>query len=157
MSKKFQQLNLSNAYLFSAALQDSDTCRLVLEIILGKEIKNLEVQAEHSILVSSDFRSIRLDIFAKDEFNVRYNIESQNYNKHNLAKRSRYHQAEMDKSSLKPKEDFNNLKPSYIIFICNYDPFNRNLYRYTFEHRCLELGFPIGRRDKMDISEYQGY
>lgn len=50
----------------------------------------------------------------------------------------------MDVSSLKPGEDFDDLKPSYIIFICTFAPFGRKLYQYTFEERCLELDFPLG-------------
>ncbi|MDE6064855.1 MAG: hypothetical protein K2G20_09795, partial [Lachnospiraceae bacterium] len=53
------------------------------------------------------------------------------------------HQAEMDLSSLKPGQDFKELKPSVIVFICSFDPFGKGLYRYTFEPRCLEADFPL--------------
>lgn len=148
MEKSFQELDLSNAFLFAAALEDPETCRLVLEIVLGGKVPPVNVHAEHSILVSSEFRSVRLDIYAKDELEVNYNVESQNKNEGNLPKRSRYYQAEMDVSSLKPGEDFHELKPSYIIFICTFDPFGRKLYRYTFEERCLERDFPLGDETK---------
>ena len=66
-------------------------------------------------------------------------MEAQNKNEGNLPKRSRYHQAEMDVSSLKPGQDFNDLKPGYVIFICTFDPFGKKLYRYTFEESILIL------------------
>lgn len=138
MKKPFKELDLSNAFLFAAALEDEETCQQVLEIILGFPISKVKVRAEHSLLFSSDFRSIRLDIYASDEMQVMYNIEMQNSDEKNIAKRSRYHQAEMDVMSLKPGEDFNDLKPSYVIFICAFDPFGYGLYRYTFEQKCLE-------------------
>lgn len=138
MKKPFKELDLSNAFLFAAALEDEETCQQVLEIILGFPISRVKVRAEHSLLFSSDFRSIRLDIYASDEMQVMYNIEMQNSDEKNIAKRSRYHQAEMDVMSLKPGEDFNDLKPSYVIFICAFDPFGYGLYRYTFEQKCLE-------------------
>ncbi|MCI9067636.1 MAG: Rpn family recombination-promoting nuclease/putative transposase [Lachnospiraceae bacterium] len=72
-----------------------------------------------------------------------YNLEMQNEDEHNLPKRSRFHQAEMDATSLKPSEGFSELKPSYVIFICTFDPFSHGLYRYTFENRCLEKDFPL--------------
>ncbi len=144
MKKTFQQLNLSNAFLFAAALEDEETCRLVLEIILGTRLSRVKVHPEQSILVSSDFRSIRLDIYASDETRVSYNVEAQNDDRRNLAKRSRYHQAEMDVASLKPGDDFNDLKPGYVIFICTFDPFGKGLYRYTFEERCLECDMGLG-------------
>lgn len=34
--KKFEQLNLQDAFLFSAALEDPETCRLILELFLGR-------------------------------------------------------------------------------------------------------------------------
>ena len=144
MKKTFQELNLSNAFLFAAALEDPDTCRLVLEIILDTKLPKVNVHAEQSILVSSDFRSIRLDIYASDEMQVSYNVEAQNDDRKNLAKRSRYHQAELDVASLKPGDDFNDLKPGYVIFICTFDPFGKGLYRYTFEERCLECDMGLG-------------
>lgn len=142
--KNFQDLNLSNAFLFAATMQDLDAFRLVLEMILGHPVGQVNVHAEHTVLFSSDYRSIRLDVYGNDALDVQYNVEAQNKNEKNLPKRSRYHQAEMDVSSLKPGEDFNSLKPSYVIFICTFDPFGDGLYRYTFEPRCLETGKPLG-------------
>lgn len=54
----------------------------------------------------------------------------------------------MDVTSLKPGQDFRDLKPGYVIFICTFDPFGRGLYRYTFEQRCLEQNFPLGDETK---------
>ena len=142
--KQFKDLDLSNAFLFAAALEDEETCRLVLECILGAPVGKVRVKAEHNILFSSDFRCVRLDVFASSEWNVDYNLEMQNIDEKNLPQRSRYHQAEMDLSSLKPGQDFKELKPSVIVFICSFDPFGRGLYRYTFEPRCLEANFPLG-------------
>ena len=148
MGKKFQDLDLSNAFLFAAALEDPQTCRLVLEIILGRKVPKVKVHTEHTILYNSEFRSVRLDVYAEDEFHVSYDLEMQNQNEKNLAKRSRYYQAEMDVSSLKPGEDFNRLKPSCIIYICTFDPFGKGLYQYVFEEYCKEAGLPLGDETK---------
>lgn len=143
MSKTFQELDLSNAILFAAALEDPETCQLVLEIILGKKISKVNVRAEHSVIVSSDFKSVRLDIYATDELQVNYNLEAQNANRGNLTKRTRLYQAEMDVSALKPGMDYEDLKPSYVIFICTFDPFGKELYRYTFSRRCEERNLDV--------------
>ena len=34
---------------------------------------------------------------------------------------------------------YKDLKKSYIVFFCTFDPFGKNLKRYTFENQCLEL------------------
>lgn len=142
--KKFQELNLNDAFLFAAALEDPETCRLVLELLLGRPVGPVKVRAERSMLYSKDFRYVRLDVFASDEVDVAYNLEMQNAHKSELPKRSLFHQAEMDVTALLPGQDFRELAPSYVIFICTYDPFSSGYYRYTFEERCVENGEPLG-------------
>ncbi len=144
MRKRFKDLDLNNSFLFAASLENPETCQLVLEIILGCKLPKVKVRAEHCVLVSSEFRSVRMDIYASSEMRVNYNVEAQNENQGNLPKRCRYHQAEMDVASLKPGDNFNDLRPSYVIFICTFDPFGKGLYRYTFEERCLECDIPLG-------------
>ncbi len=39
---------------------------------------------------------------------------------------------------LKKGKDYRKLKKSFIIFICNYDPFNKSRLVYTFRNRCDE-------------------
>lgn len=141
--KKFEELNLKDAFLFGAALEDPETCRLSLEVMLGRKIAEVTVHAEHTLFYNSDYRSIRLDIHATDENQDRYNVEMQTDDKKNLPKRSRFHQAELDVASLKPGEDFQKLRSGYVIFICDFDPFGKGLYRYTFENRCREEDFPL--------------
>lgn len=144
MRKPFKELNLSNAFLFAAALSDEETCQMVLELILGHEIPKVSVRTEYSILFSSDFKSVRLDVYASDCYQVAYNVEMQNDDRKNLSKRCRYHQAEMDVTSLKPGQDYRDLQPCFVIFICTYDPFGDGLYRYTVENICRETGKPFG-------------
>lgn len=142
--RKFQELNLSNAYLFAATMEDEGTCKITLEMLLERKIEKVVVHVEHSMLYSQDYRSIRLDVYASDETGSAYNMEMQGENEGNLPKRSRYHQAEMDVLSLKPGEDFNALGPNYVIFICCFDPFGKGLYRYTFTNKCTETGDELG-------------
>lgn len=141
--KKFQDLNLSDAFLFAAAMEDSEVCRLALEILLNRKIASVAVHTEHSMLYSSDYRSIRLDVYAQDDEGDNYNVEMQGENQGNLPKRSRYHQAKMDVMSIPPGADFNELRPNYVIFICTFDPFGEGLYQYTFENRCREKDIPL--------------
>lgn len=143
--QSFKDLNLSNAFLFALALNDPELCQIILELIIGKPLGPVKVETEKSILFSSDFRSIRLDVYAADQSHVDYDLEMQNEgDKYSLPKRSRLYQAEIDVKSLKPGDDFKSLGSSYIIFICTFDPFENNLYRYTFENNCQETGRPLG-------------
>lgn len=144
MGESFQKLNLTNAYLFAAALQDEEICRNLLEIVLNKEISRVKAHAEHTLFLDSDFKSVRFDVYASDEDEVSYDVEMQNDDARNLPKRCRYYQGEMAVTSLKPGEDYNQLKPSYIIFICSFDPFGKGRYQYVFEAYCREAGILLG-------------
>ena len=85
-----------------------------------------------------------MDVYAKDVVTeVSYNLEMQNNNEYNLPLRSRYYQAQIDVGSLEPGDKYTDLKPLYVIFICNFDPFGENLYRYTFSMQCEERDVPL--------------
>ena len=140
----FQELNLSDRFLFPAALEDPITCRLILECIVEEEIGELAIRTEYTRAYNSEFKCIRLDVYAKDVVTeVSYNLEMQNNNEYNLPLRSRYYQAQIDVGSLEPGDKYTDLKPLYVIFICNFDPFGENLYRYTFSMQCEERDVPL--------------
>ena len=140
----FQELNLSDRFLFPAALEDPIICRLILECIVEEKIGELAVKAEYTKLYNSEFKCIRLDVYAKDVITeVSYNLEMQNRNEYNLPLRSRYYQAQLDMGSLNPGDEYTDLKPLYVIFICNFDPFGEALYRYTFSMQCEEKNLPL--------------
>ena len=65
-------------------------------------------------------------------------MEVQTSDKKNLPRRMRYYQSTIDISILKQGVDYKELKASYVIFICNYDEFERGRYVYTFENTCRE-------------------
>ncbi len=153
--KKFCELNLTHAFMFAAAMTDSVVFRVTLEVLLGKTVKKVNVNVEHSLLFSSDSRNIRLDVYGDDETDE-YNVEMQGEDEGNLPKRSRYHQAEMDVLALKPGEDFNKLKPNTVMFICNFDPFGDGLYQYTYRNICVQNGRELGDETTKIFFNIQG-
>ena len=133
---------MNDEFLFPAALEDPITCRLVLECIIEEPIGELDIKVEYTKKYNPEFKYIRLDVYAKDLVTkLSYNLEMQNKNEHNLPLRSRYYQSQIDIGNLQPGEDYKSLKPVYVIFICNFDPFNKELYRYTFMMQCQEEDF----------------
>lgn len=94
---------------------------------------------EQEILNLSYFsKGIRLDIYVKDKENTIYNVEMQKVDNKNLLKRIRYYQSSIDYEMLKKGKDYNNLRDSYIIFICTFDPFKGNKNKYTIQKACKE-------------------
>ena len=56
----------------------------------------------------------------------------------NFPKRARYYRGMIDLNILEKGKDYNQLKKSYVIFICNYDPFSRGRCIYRFENLCID-------------------
>ncbi|MFI3237317.1 MAG: hypothetical protein R3Y47_04725 [Lachnospiraceae bacterium] len=97
----FKDLNLSNAYLFATTLADVEICKLVLETCIGKKLPDLKVaHTEHSVLMNSNFRSVRFDVYAKDVEEVSYDLEMQNKDIKELGLRSRFYQGQIDIQSI---------------------------------------------------------
>lgn len=78
-----------------------------------------------------------MDVFAKDEQNTCYDVEMQ-IEKDCLGKRTRYYHSHMDMELLESGSDYERLPGSFVIFVCDFDPFGKKKYCYTFENRCLE-------------------
>lgn len=137
--KPLSELTLLDRFLFACAMEDASMMQLILQIILGKEIKLTEFpQAEKELRTAPWLRSIRLDVITMDEAGV-YNTEVQKKNTGNLRRRSRFYQALIDSSLLAPGEiDFNGMPESTLITIAPFDLFGENRYCYTFRMKCEE-------------------
>lgn len=136
-----KDLNLANRFLFDEVMEDPETHRDVLSIILGKEISILKVnQTEKEGRLSPTIRSIRMDVFSMDEEETIYNTEMQEKRKMDLAKRSRYYQSLTDTGLLEPGiPNYNLLNDSFIIMIMPFDLFGYRKYVYTFKACCQEI------------------
>ena len=95
---------------------------------------------EKCFVYHPEYKGVRLDILAADEKNTHYNVEMQVFRKRKPGKRSRYYHSQIDMDLLRSGQDYEELPDSYVIFICNFDPFYRKKYRYTFDMTCREDG-----------------
>ena len=134
----WENLTLSNDFMFSKVMRDKEICRETLEILLDKKIGEIiYIDDQKTIDINYDAKSVRLDVYVEDENRI-YNIEMQVVNKKDLAKRSRYYQGMIDLNVIEKGEIYRDLKESIVIFICKFDPFGEGLSRYTFENICNE-------------------
>ena len=141
MSKKYEELDFTDDFFFCKILtKNKGLCKELLELILRIKIKKIVFMTEQKpIEITADARGIRLDVYVEDEHSTIYDIEMQPTKKSNLPKRSRYYQGMIDLNLIERGADFNELKKSFVIFICLEDPFKEGLHVYTFENRCKEL------------------
>lgn len=139
MKKTFQELTIKDPFMFAATMSDEEQCKAFLEIVLEMEIAQVSVITEKAIAYHPEYHGIRLDVLAVEEgINRRFNVEMQVKDKKNLPKRSRYYHSQLDMDALLTGVDYNHLPDTYVIFICDYDPFGDRLYRYTICNHCKE-------------------
>ena len=144
--RKFQELTIRDNFMFAAVMMRDDNCKKFLEMLLGIKIQKLEVSYEKSIIFNPEWKGVRLDIYADDENNTRYDIEMQ-VAEQDLGKRVRYYHSQMDMELLESGYEYRELSKAYVIFICDFDPFEKGRYCYTFENRCIE-DFSISMGDE---------
>ena len=139
MKKTFQELTIKDPFMFAATMSDEEQCKAFLEMVLEMEIAQVSVITEKTIAYHPEYHGIRLDVLAVEEgINRRFNVEMQVKDKKNLPKRSRYYHSQLDMDALLTGVDYNHLPDTYVIFICDYDPFGDRLYRYTICNHCKE-------------------
>lgn len=131
-------LTIKNDFMFGAVMINPENCKEFLERALEIEIDRVDVSREKSMIYHPDYKGIRLDVYAKDENNTCYNVEMQMTKKPALGRRSRYYQSQMDMDILLSGREYAELPDSYVIFICDFDPFGERKYRYTFQMQCKE-------------------
>lgn len=96
------------------------------------------IEPQRTMKSCFDTKGIRLDLYVEDENGIVYNVEVQTTRHRSLPKRMRYYQSAVDINVLSPGADYARLRKSYIIFICNHDPYGRGRVVYRFENRCIE-------------------
>ena len=137
--KRLEELEIWDDFMFGAVMSNKVLCKHLLEIILQKKIKDIQyTELQKTIDLQYDAKSIRLDVYVEDNLNSVYNIEIQTTAEKNLPKRSRFYQGMIDLNILNKGESYNKLKKSYVIFICNYDPFGKGQCFYRFENLCVD-------------------
>ena len=136
----WEELGISNDFLFGKVMQDAELCKEMLQRILPHlEIDHVEYpELQKGIKPDADAKSIRLDVYVRDGKGTVYDVEMQVTDTKELPKRTRYYQSLIDLQLIDKGQSYKALKPSYIIFICLFDLFEKGRHIYTFENICKE-------------------
>lgn len=136
-------LTLFDDELFSKVFDENiEATTLLLQIILEREdVEVLSVKGQEE-LKSPIYggRTIRLDVRAKFADGTHVNIEVQRNTEGSHIRRARYHSSNLDVRMLKKGHDFQTLKDSYVIFICENDKFQKGLPIYHIDRCICETG-----------------
>ena len=140
--KTLQDLTIKDNFLFGAVMSVEENCKGFLEMVLGFSIAQVVVSKEKSIVYHPEYKGVRLDIYAEDENHTHYSVEMQMKKKTALGKRSRYYHSQMVMEALTSGEDYETMPDTFVIFVCDFDPFGEHLYCYTFGNECREKKVP---------------
>ena len=130
----WEELSISNDFLFGKVMQNPELCKELLQRILPDlKIDHIEYpELQKNIKQDIDAKSVRLDVYVKDEKAVVLSDTKE------LPKRSRYYQSMIDLQLIDKGQYYNELNRSYVIFICPFDAFGKGRHIYTFENICKE-------------------
>ena len=145
--KQYEDLDFSDDFMFSKLLyDDKEKCREILHRILGEEIPTI-FYSDYQETINNGYnaKGVRLDILAKDINGNTHDIEMQVEIQKDIPKRCRYYHSMIDMDQLKKGEYYNELKPTYVIFICKNGikpGMDKAIYKY--EYRTLKDNLTLG-------------
>ncbi len=119
------ELPLSNDFMFGAVMRNEEVCKLFLEALLGREIKEIKfIDRQKDLGDSYDYHGIRLDVYLNDEEGTVFNVEIQVTINDDLPRRVRFYQSGIDRSELSKGANYESLSETFIIFVCDFDYFH---------------------------------
>ena len=117
-NREFQELTIIDNFMFITVMQDPKNSKGFLEMLFGVPIDRIEVSGETEFNYHPKHRSVRLDVYIKDENNTRYNIEMQAFRKDSIVKRTRYYHSQIDMNLISTGTKYKDLPDTFVIFIC---------------------------------------
>ena len=140
----------TNDKIFMNVMRSPKICRALLELILpNEEIGAIRIKKSDNPFVDNsaideeaDAHGVRFDAFVESS-KLWADIEMQTSDGLELDIRARYYHANMDLDFLEQGRPYDDLKPSYVIFICIFDRFKRDEPVYFFRSWDVEKGLPL--------------
>jgi len=137
--KSLEELTFKDNFMFAAVMMDEVNAKGVLETTLDIKTDFVKVSTEKSMIYHPEYRGVRLDAYIQDADGRHFDVEMQ-VAKESLEKRSRYYHSQMDMDLIATGTKFKELPESYVVFICDFDPFGLKKYRYTVRQTFHEDG-----------------
>ena len=159
-------LPFTNDKIFMNVMRSPKICRALLELILPNEEigairirksdnplldnseidekadESMSIKTQKTLKLGADVHGVRFDAFVESS-KLWADIEMQTSNDSELDKRARYYHANIDLDFLEQGQPYENLKPSYVIFICSFDYFNMDEPVYFFRSWDVEKSLPL--------------
>lgn len=117
--------------VFGHVFSEPKYCLWLLQSIFPDlDIKQVKVTPQKVIKDKLNERGSRFDVWAIDQLGRGFDIELQKNREYHIGQRFRYYQHQANQEILKPGQDFNQIRPTYIIFLSPFDPFDSDKCQY---------------------------
>ena len=136
-----RKLRFSNRWMFNKVMMEEPICKHVIQAILEVEVERIDyLNSEQTIEPDPGSRGVRMDVYVREQDGGRVcDFEMLACAEPLLGKRFRYYQAALDAKELPKGVDYDQLPESFIVFLCDMDPFGYNLPIYHMERSCMEV------------------
>jgi len=134
------RLNLVDDIFFEKVAEDKEACEEMLQTILAMPSLQILKAETQKFIRNVGTRSVRLDLWCKDELGRLFNVEMQKANDDDHIRRVRYYCANLDTVSTEEGKEFNELPEIYIIYITRSDFLKGSKTIYHVERRLAETG-----------------
>lgn len=142
LAQQWEELTIANDRMFSMAMENNAICRELLRRIFPElaidRVQRVTVQKQ--VNTPLDARTVRFDVYIRDDQQRTYIVEMQVANRQNLPYRLRYYLEQVDYSILGPGDNYEKLVgyPTYVIFFCDFDYYGQDRPEYRFEWRNID-------------------
>ncbi len=125
--------------LFQKMAEDKDFCSELISTILDEKIQVIENLPQNSIR-NLQGRSVILDAVCRTENGRNFNVEVQKQNNDNHQKRVRYNASCITANVTEPGSRFENVPDVCVIYISEFDIFQKGMSVYHIDRRLRETG-----------------
>ena len=154
MSIKLPSYFRISDFVFKLVFKNEQYAKHLIEKILGKTIRSIKLVDAEKVITDNNFdaKGVRFDIYVEDEEGSRYDVEMQSVQTEQelLALRSRYYISMMDVDAINKGDEYQELKKSVVIFLCNFAIFDGKLRQYNYI-RCARQNKDLELKDDTEI------
>lgn len=142
LAQQWEELTIANDRMFSMVMENNAICRELLRRIFPElaidRVQRVTVQKQ--VNTPLDARTVRFDVYIRDDQQKTYIVEMQVANRQNLPYRLRYYLEQVDHSILGSGDNYEKLAgyPTYVIFFCDFDYYGQDRPEYRFEWRSID-------------------
>lgn len=144
---------ITDDLVFGHIMSNKKNCLELLQRIFPElHLTKVNVISQYDGNIGLEAKNIRLDVWAQNDQGRVYDIEMQTTRKNDLEERMMYYAMNLNRFTLKTGQSYDQLKSSYVVFLCTFDPYDQGKSVYDFgyfDKRTKKIEFKTGTHVKV--------